>query len=281
MLLAALCVACSPSGPDAGPRDADPSPTPTADYATVLAVPVPDYSRPVVRPPVRREYELRRAASGRLPTDAKAVGQVWIERLKGEDALAGYGLAGKADDGPVNMIDTLMTAREFDAWTKQNGWRAPAHIAWGFQSELVASEVSRAAAPAVRLWNASKTRTGMQLEALESGRIVMRDGCLWMQRPGEPDRIAWLHAETGLDRDSEGYLVLVRRETGEPVARVGEDMVWAGPNAVNAPAWRVRDIQQACGKGELYGVGNPESAERFRTRYPHTRPSVPPKPPQG
>lgn len=273
----ALCAACSPVGADAEPV---PAATATADYATQLTAPAPDYAKLIARPPIMPKGEMRREGSGPLPADAKAIGQVWLERLKAKNALGGYGLAGKGTDGPVNMIDTLLTAREFDAWVKQNGWSAPRYLDWGFQPELIAPAVSERAAPAVRLWTQSETRTGIQLEALLGGRVVMKDGCLWFQQPGEPDRIAWLHAETGLDRDPEGYLIFVNRVTGETMARLGEEMTWAGPNPVSIPEWKVRDIQQACGKAELFAVGNPESAERMMTQHPHLRQPMNPPPPK-
>lgn len=270
----ALCAACSPSG-----ADAEPAPGPAADYATQLTAPAPDYRKLIARPPIMPKGELRREGTGPLPADAKAIGETWIERLKAKGALGGYGLGGKSPDGPVVLIDTLLTAREFDTWVDANGWRVPRHIDWSFQPELVAPAVSDRAAPAVRLWTQSATRTGVQLEALLGGRVVMKDGCLWFQQKGEPDRVAWLHAETGLDRDAEGYLVFVNRVTGETVARLGEEMVWAGPNAVNLPPERIADIQQACGRGELYAVGNPESAERFMVQHPHLRRPANPAPP--
>lgn len=273
--LLALCAACSPVG-----AGAEPAPTPTADYATQLTAPAPDYSKLIAWPPVPLKGTLRLDGSGPPPKDAKAIGDTWIERLKAKSALGGYGLGGKSPDEPVVLIDTLLTWREFDAWVKESGWTVPRHIDWSFQPELVAPVVSERAAPAVRLWTQAETRTGLTLEALMGGRVVMKDGCLWYQQEGEPDRIAWLHAETGLDRDAEGYLVFVNRVTGETMARVGEEMTWAGPNTVDAPDWKVKDIQQACGKAELFSVGNPQSAERMMVQHPHLRrPMVPPKPP--
>jgi hypothetical protein len=275
VLLLALCAACSPVG-----AGAEPAPTAIADYATQLTAPAPDYRKLIARPPIMPKGEMRREGVGPLPTDAKAIGETWLERLKAKNALGGYGLAGKGTDGPVNMIDTLLTAREFGAWVKENGWTAPRYLDWGFQPELIRPAVSERAAPAVRLWTQSETRTGIQLEALLGGRVVMKDGCLWYQRDGEPDRIAWLHAETGLDRDAEGYLIFVNRVTGETMARLGEEMTWAGPNQVTAPEWKIKDIQQVCGQAELFSVGNPESGERMMTQHPHLRRATNTPPPQ-
>ena len=71
----------------------------------------------------------------------------------------GHGLGSKGPDGPVSSIDTLLTAKEFDTWVAENGWSAPKHIRWYFQSELVAPRVSDAARPKIRVWPASQVRT--------------------------------------------------------------------------------------------------------------------------
>jgi hypothetical protein len=138
-------------------------------------------------------------------------------------------------------------------------------------AEFVAPPVSPAARPGIRTWPASQRRTGAQLQALLSGRVVLRDGCFHVQRPDAPEALAWFLAETGLDVDAEGYYILVNRMTGETMARVGEEMHWAGPNAVPTDDPGIAALRQACGPGEIASVGNPESAERMVVRYPHLR----------
>ncbi len=267
LLCLEICAACSPSV--AADPGAVAAPQSRSFYPTQLSAPVPDYAELIAKPPARPSGELRRRAQVAAPRDAKAIGRAWIERLMARQALGGYGMAGKASDGPIDAIDTLLTASEFDGWVEANGWTMPRHIDWSFQPELVRPTVSESAAAAVRLWTASEARTGAQLQALEAGRIVMRDGCLWVSQAGRPDRIAWLHAETGLDRDSDGYLTLVDRVTGEFMGRLGEELVWAGPNRLDAPDWKIADARQVCGQADVFPVGNPQSVDRMAAQYPH------------
>lgn len=268
------CAACTPAGADAD------EPAAARAYATQIDVPSPDYRKLLARPPVQPKGEIVREASAPLPADAKAVGDLWVERLEAKNALMGHGLAGKSPDGPVNHIDTLLTAKEFDAWVAQNGWSPPKHIRWYFQSELVAPRVSDAAEPKIRIWPASQARTGWQLEALIWGRVVLKDGCLWIRQPGQPERLAWFHAETGLDVDSEGYLILLDRATGHTMARIGEEMTAGGPNTVPESDPGVAALRAACGDAEIYNIGNPQSKERMYVEYPHLRePLSPPLPP--
>ena len=276
VVLFAFCVACAPAEQDAGAAPAAPPPT---AYATQLDAPAPDYSTLVSDPPIPAKGTLSRDATAPLPANAKAVGQAWIDRLEAADVLDGYGLAGKGTDGPVSSIDTAMTAKAFDDWVARNGWTVPDWIRWSFQSELVAPPVSEAAQKGIRTWPSSQRRTGAQLEALLGGRVTLRDGCFYVQPPDGPEALAWFHAETGLDVDPEGYYVFVNRVTGETMARVGEDMNWAGPNAVPAGDPGLATLQAACGPGEVASVGNPESFERMATRYPHLREYATPRPP--
>ena len=274
-LAALLCAACTPAGAD-GEQAA---PAPRADYATQVAVPSPDYGKLVARPPAAPQGEIVREASAPLPAGAKAIGDLWVKRLEAKNALMGHGRATKEPDGPINHIDTLLTAREFDAWVAENGWSVPKHIRWYFQSELVAPRVSDAARPKIRAWPASQVRTGWQLEALLWARVVLRDGCFWVQQPEQPERLAWFHAETGLDVDDDGYLILVDRTSGQTMARVGEGMTAAGPNTVPPDDPGVAALREACGDAEIFNVGNPQAEERMYVQYPHLRQPRPAPPP--
>lgn len=268
VILLLTCTACVPGDQDARPEPATPAKAP---YATQLDAPAPGYDRLIAVPPIQPRGTIRRDAVGPLPADARAVGQAWIDRLQAAGVLDGYGLAGKGTDGPVSLIDVAMTANAFDTLAARNGWTVPDWIRWSFQPELVAPPVSDAAKAGIRTWPSSQRRTGAQLEALLGGRVTLRDGCFYVGPPDGPEALAWFHAETGLDVDPEGYYVFVNRVTGETTARVGEDMNWAGPNAVPADDPGLAGLQAACGPGEVASVGNPESFERMATRYPHLR----------
>lgn len=132
------------------------------------------------------------------------------------------------------------------------------------------------------MWPASTARTGAQYEALYHGRVELRDGCFFVGELGQPaDKLAWFHAELGLDVDQSGYFVLRDRVTGKTLARLGEEMNWGGPASAEIDKQTERALQDACGPGEVYVVGSPEAKERFLTQFPHLRqPQVPPPPPQ-
>ncbi len=261
------------------PTDADPA----REYATQLEVPSPDYAALIAAAPVIAQAEAFREPTAAPPANAKQLGDLWLARLEERDALMGHGLSGKEDDSPVASIDTLLTAAEFDAWVAENGWTAPPHLRWYFQQPLIAPEVSEAAQAGIRTWPASQTRTGWQLEAAFVGRIFLRDGCFFMRSDvvDAPDKLAWFQAETGLDIDSEGYYTLISRGNGQPVARLGEVMTWAGPNRMDQDSPEVAALREACGDYTVEGVGNPEANERLYVTYPHLRQSPDSIPPPG
>jgi hypothetical protein len=271
-----LCAACSPTVEDPGKAATSPH-----AFATQIRAPSPDYRALLDATKLVGEGGRQREATSTLPADAKAIGDAWIARLKKRGALLGYGLVGKGPDGSVEMIDTGLTEQEFESWAGENGWRVPRHIRWSFAPAMNFPRVSERAIKSIRVWPASTQRTGPQPQALFSGRIELRDGCFFVGQWGKPvDKLAWFHAEMGLDVDSSGYFILLDRVSGQTLARLGEDMNWGGPATADIDEKTERALRDACGPAEIHIVGSPEASERFNTKYPHMRePRVPPPPP--
>lgn len=266
--LFAACMACSPAR-DIGEVAETQKPR---GYATQTSAPSPDYAVLLKQPSLAKQYRGRIEATSPLPPNAKQVGEEWLARLRQRGALLSHGLAGKSAEGSVNMIDTGLTVGQFESWTKENGWPVPSHIDWNFVPEMTLPRVSEAAKDAVRVWPASTARTGMQHMAGYRGRVELRNGCLFVGQFYQPaDRLAWLHAEIGLDIDGSGYLILRDRVSGRTLTRLGEDMSWAGPASADIDAETKRALQDACGPAEIFIVGSPQSSERFMTQYPHLR----------
>lgn len=264
----ALCAGCS--GSDEAERASDPG------YATQLTAPSPDYAAMDFSVPVLAPAEFQRDASEPPPANAKAIGDLWAERLSEADHIGGMGLIGTEPDGAIILMDILLTAKQFDAWVAEQGGDFPRHINLRFQNPLVAPAVTPEAQPLIRYWPASKRRTGLQNMAALGGRIVVSDGCFfyigWDNPEGELNTLAWFLSETGLDVDDEGYLVLVDRNTGHLQARVGEEMGWAGPNPVVIGDEQKAALFEACGEHEIVSVGNPQANEKTYVELPHTRP---------
>ena len=263
--LVALAACGAGDVPDASQTPAEPR-----TYATQAEAPAPDY-RALIRAarPVSFD-DLRREATAREPADAKAVGELWLARLNELGVVDGYGLSGKFDDDPISSFNLVMTPGDFDTWVAGNGWRVPRHLSWHFVPDLIAPRVSDAAEQGIRIWPASEQRTGMQNQAADGGRILLRDGCFYLDRQGV-ETLAWFHAETGLDMDDEGFYVLVNRMTGQVEGRLGEEFIWAAPNPIRPGGPSLEEFRGACGEGEISTVGNPTSTARMGAMYPPIR----------
>ena len=275
--LIAFCAGCSPAEID---RENAVHRTQEA-YATQTSAPSPNYRALLAHPSPDSDGWRRREATAPLPSNAKAIGETWLARLQQRGALLGHGLAGKGPDGPVNMIDTGLTEAEFERWAGENDWRVPTHITWSFVPEMKLPPVSEAAKAGIRIWPASTARTGAQNQALFQGKVELRDGCFFVGEHGRPaDKLAWFHAEMGLDVDEDGHFILRDRVSGALRARLGEEMNWGGPASAVIDKEMELALQQACGPGEIYVVGSPEASARFLAQYPHLQePQVPPPPP--
>src|SRR3546814_19892677 len=106
-----------------------------------------------------------------------------------------------------------------------------------------------------------------QLQALHGGRVELRNGCFFVGERGQPvNKLAWFHAETGLDIDNAGYLILRARVDGTTRARLGEDMSWAGPASAKIDAQDRPAQHGECGSGRHLVVGSPESTAPFEIR---------------
>ncbi|MGB7372834.1 hypothetical protein [Pontixanthobacter sp.] len=211
-------------------------------------------------------------AGGPVPLDALETGEIWLARLEARGLLTSATYSGGGADARVVAIDVGMTPSAFRQLIKAEGWEIPAFITFNLPGELNLPRVSQAAEGAPKIWPASDTRSGIQNLALFRGRITLRVGCFFVEGGtlGEDaSRHAILLAETGLDRDSENYLTLIDRMTGETLMRVGEEAFWAGPASTFVSEKMKADLRKECGDADIMIVGMPEARKRFKLQYPH------------
>lgn len=203
----------------------------------------------------------------------------WRKLWTAEGIPFGYGL-----DAIYSTMDVQLGISEADyrALAAMRGWGEPPEpIRLKFSAAPVLPAVDPAQASLLRGFAHEKYATLMQLEALGTGKLVLRDGCLKVQDHDGTEKVAVFHLETGIGLDREGYLALVDRMTGKVRGRIGEHMAWGRPNAIPEKGMvGLEQLRAAC-PGELVNIGNPESNAIFRARYPQSRaPLSPPPPPQ-
>jgi hypothetical protein len=155
----------------------------------------------------------------------------------------------------------------------------PKPISLSFARPLPALSMDERVRPFVRIFAQNDRSTGMQLEAAQSGKIYLKDGCPYVTvYRGEP-HLAYFHRETGIGLDDQDYLALIDRATGKAKGRLGEQFTWAGPNSVKEDSPGVKELRAACGNAPLANVGNPGSTNVFNTRYGLPRAPIPAPPP--
>ena len=195
--------------------------------------------------------------------ELEALIKPWSERFTAEKLTGGWGV----DDthGTANFM-MAVTEAEYRAIAAQKGWEAvPQPITLEFAKPLAHPAVEDRGKPFVRAFATESRSTTIQLLALGTGRIVLRDGCLRLgSNPKAP--LVMFHRETGIGIDEQGYLALKDRATGKSKGRVGEWFSWGGPNGVSAGEASVVELKKKCGDAPIANVGNPESHASFRAR---------------
>lgn len=198
-------------------------------------------------------------------SDRERLIEPWNKRWRADGIPFAYGL-----DAVYQTMDVQLgiTEREYRSLAAARGWgEPPAPIVLKFAREPVRPALDPAIAPLLRGFAHEKYATLMQLEALGTGRLILRDGCLMVQGHDGKERVAVFHKETGIGLDRAGYMAVVDRMTGRVRGRVGEMMAWGAPNAIPDDGMvGLAGLRAAC-PGELVNIGNPESKAVFDARY--------------
>ena len=208
--------------------------------------------------------------------DRERLIEPWRKRWQAEGIPFGYGLDAVY---PTMEVQIGLTADEWRSLSAERGWGEPPEpIVLKFAKAPVRPAVDPRAAPLLRGFSHERRPTLMQLEALGTGTLKLKDGCLVVERPNGPDQVAVFHMETGIGFDSDGYLALIDRMTGKVRARVGEKLAWGGPNAIPEGGMVGLEPLRAACPGEFINIGNPDSMAVFEARYPSSRTPPPPPP---
>ena len=202
---------------------------------------------------------IRAALARYSEEELEALARPWVNRFVAHKLAGGWG-----SDATYGVAEIMMnvTEDEYRAIAAREGWGPlPDAVVLRFSGPLDHPGVEPRARPFVRIFAQNRRNTTMQPEAGISGRITMRDGCLYSGKA-----LAYFHRETGIGVDEQGYLALTDRRTGKSKGRIGEWFSWAGPNQISEDMPMVRELRQRCGNAPIDNVGNPESAAQFRVR---------------
>jgi len=196
--------------------------------------------------------------------ELQAIAGPWIERLGRHRLLGGF--ATDSTYGEV-ALDLVVSEAEYRAVALREGWRLHPAIKLRFSDAVDGPAVAAAAAPLIRIFPQSDRALGATNQALLGGRIELRDGCLWVSGPNQPDRLAYFGREVAIGLDDQGYLALRTRGPGpRHLGRIGEPFSWGGPIGTAETMPMVAELRARCGDAPLEHVGIPQSARLFNIR---------------
>lgn len=196
--------------------------------------------------------------------ELRAIAAPWIERLSRHRLLGGHGT--DATFGEIG-IDLVVSEAEFRAFADREGWRLPDAIKLRFSDAVEGPAVSEPVRPRLRIFPQADRSLGATNQALLGGRIVMRDGCLYVTGPNQPDRLAYFAREVAIGLDDSGYAALrTRGPAPRHLGRIGEEFSWGGPIGTSETMSMVAELRRRCGNAPLVHVGVPQSARLFSVR---------------
>lgn len=196
--------------------------------------------------------------------ELQAIAKPWVERFEKHRLLGGHGT--DATYGEI-MMHIVVSEAEFREIAEREGWQLPDAIKLEFSDGVEGAAVAPQLRPLIRIFPQSDRALGATNQALLGGRIVLRDGCLFVTGPTQPDRLAYFGREVALGVDGQGYLALrTRGPAPRHLGRIGEPFSWGGPIGITEDAPMVAELRARCGKAPLEHVGVPQSARLFHVR---------------
>lgn len=206
-----------------------------------------------------------KAATARYSTEElRAIAAPWLERLADHRLLGGHGT--DSTFGEV-AVDLVVSEAEFRAIAEREGWRLPEAIKLRFADAVEGAPVAEAIRGLVRIFPQSDRALGATNQALLGGRILLRDGCLYVSGGDRPDRLAYFGREVALGLDEAGFLALRTRGPAPRIlGRIGEPFSWGGPIGASESLPMVAELRARCGEAPLEHVGIPQSSRLFQVR---------------
>jgi hypothetical protein len=196
--------------------------------------------------------------------ELQAISKPWVELFSRHRLLGGHG--SDATFGEVRM-DLVVSEPEFRAIASREKWQIPDAIKLQFSEGVSGSPVLERVRPLIRVFPQSDRALGPTNQALLSGKIVLRDGCLYVTGANRPDNLAYFAREVALGLDDQNHLALqTRGPKPRHLGRIGEQFSWGGPIGISETAPMVRELRARCGNAPLEHVGVPDSSRLFEVR---------------
>lgn len=198
------------------------------------------------------------ALAGFSRADQDRVVRGWAERIGIERASPGFGNMG------VPWLTITMSRAEFVALQEEKGWAIPANLLIRFdpRADPDLPAVSSDAKLAVRYFAQQEQLVGPTPDISTFEAVVLRDGCLFIDGPGDDDPLVMFPFTIGLYRDDEGYLAFHSRNSSDQrrLGRVGTRLQLGHQREVPDPP---AGLIAACGAHRVIAVSSADQAAGY------------------
>jgi hypothetical protein len=164
----------------------------------------------------------------------------------------------------VPTLTVALPRREFERRAREEGWRLPSNLKVRLdpRAEPDLPAISEDLKPLIRALPQDRQLSGPVPDIATYDAVVLRDGCLFIDGPGDDDPLVQLPLGIGLYRDSEGHVAFRSRYADDKrrLGRVGTRLQLgyrSGP--VPAPP----EIARACNAGTIVAVSSADQAAGY------------------
>jgi hypothetical protein len=159
-------------------------------------------------------YRAAQAAFAR--SDQDSIVRQWAERIGRDVASEGF------HNMQVPTLDVALPRAEFQQLVRAKGWRLPRNLKLRLnpRAEPDLPAVAADLKPLIRAFPQEQRLSGPTPDIATYDAIVVRDGCFFIDEPGEKDPLAEFPLGIGVFRDAEGH-VAFRPRYGDDKRRLG------------------------------------------------------------
>ena len=202
---------------------------------------------------------LYRAARGDFArSDQDAVARRWAETIGNDVASPSF------SNMEVPALDVALPRAGFEERARAQGWRVPVNLKLRFNpyAEPDLPAVAADLRPLIRAFPQQARLTGPVPDIATSDAVVLRDGCFFIDPPGDADPLVEFPLGIGIHRDAEGHVAFRPRYAAEKrrLGRVGTRLQ-LGYRSQPRPA--PADLARACRAETIVTISSADQAAGY------------------
>jgi hypothetical protein len=187
-----------------------------------------------------------------------AVVRQWAERI-GPDVASG-----SFSNMQVPVLDVALPRLEFERKARAEGWRLPRNLKLRLnpRAEPDLPTVSADLKPLIRAFPHEQRLGAPSPDIATFDTVVLRDGCFFIDEPGENDPLVEFPLGVGVYRDAEGHLAFRSRyaDDNRRLGRVGTRLQLGYRSQPRSAA---HDLANACKAEEIVAVTSADQAAGY------------------